>query len=67
MTKVKIVFDDLTEDEAYALAQMCKRMIWDDFSVSRPTGRSATTWTARRSSCGAHSLKRGLIRGRSSR
>jgi hypothetical protein len=21
----------LTDDEAYALAQMCKRMIWDDF------------------------------------
>jgi hypothetical protein len=31
MTKVKIVLDDLTEDEAYALANMYKRMTWDDF------------------------------------
>jgi hypothetical protein len=31
MTKVKIVRDDLTDDEARALAQMCKRMVWDDF------------------------------------
>jgi hypothetical protein len=31
MTKLKIVLDDLTDDEAYALAQMAKRMIWDDF------------------------------------
>jgi hypothetical protein len=31
MTKTKIVLDDLTDDEAWALAQMCKRMIWDDF------------------------------------
>jgi hypothetical protein len=25
------VLDDLTNDEAYALAQMCKRLIWEDF------------------------------------
>jgi hypothetical protein len=31
MAKVKIALDDLSEDEAYALAQMAKRMIWDDF------------------------------------
>jgi hypothetical protein len=31
MTKVKIVLDDLTDDEAYALAQMVKRMTWDHF------------------------------------
>jgi hypothetical protein len=31
MTKVKTVLDDLTDDEACVLAQMCKRMIWDDF------------------------------------
>jgi hypothetical protein len=31
MTKLKILLDDLTEDEAYALAQMCKRITWDDF------------------------------------
>jgi hypothetical protein len=28
---LRIMIDDLTEDEAWALAQMCKRMIWDDF------------------------------------
>jgi hypothetical protein len=32
MTKTKITLDDLTEDEAWALAQMCKRTIWDDFT-----------------------------------
>jgi hypothetical protein len=31
MTKVKIILDDLTQDEAYALAQLCKLMIYDDF------------------------------------
>jgi hypothetical protein len=31
MTKTKIILDDLTDNEAWALAQMCKRMIWDDF------------------------------------
>jgi hypothetical protein len=31
MTKVKIVLDDLTDAEAYALAEMCKRMIWNHF------------------------------------
>ena len=31
MTKTKIILDDLTDDEAWALAQICKRMIWDDF------------------------------------
>jgi hypothetical protein len=31
MTKVKISLDDLTDDEAYALAQMCRRLIWNDF------------------------------------
>jgi hypothetical protein len=39
MTKTKIVLDEFTDDEAYALAQMCKRIIWDDFkrlSANRP-------------------------------
>jgi hypothetical protein len=31
MTKLKINLDNPTDDEALALAQMCKRMIWDDF------------------------------------
>ena len=31
MTKTKIILDDIADDEAWALAQMCKRMIWDDF------------------------------------
>jgi hypothetical protein len=31
MTKVKIILDDLTDDEAWALAQLCKRLLWDDF------------------------------------
>jgi hypothetical protein len=31
MTKVKISLDDLTDAKAYALAEMCKRMIWDNF------------------------------------
>jgi hypothetical protein len=31
MTKVKINLDELTDDEAWALAQLCKRMIWNDF------------------------------------
>jgi hypothetical protein len=31
MTKVKILLDNLTDDEAWALAQMVKRMIWNDF------------------------------------
>jgi hypothetical protein len=31
MTKVKIILDDLTEGEAWTLAQMAKRMIWHDF------------------------------------
>jgi hypothetical protein len=31
MTKVKIILDDLTRDEAYALAQMVKRLTWDHF------------------------------------
>jgi hypothetical protein len=31
MTKLRVLLDDLTDDEAWALAQMCKRMIWDDF------------------------------------
>jgi hypothetical protein len=39
MTKVKIVRDDLTDDEARALAQMCKRMVWNDFPRCRPAGR----------------------------
>jgi hypothetical protein len=32
MTKAKIVLDELTDDEAWALAQMAKRMIWHDFA-----------------------------------
>jgi hypothetical protein len=31
MTRLKILLDDLTEDEAHALAQLCKRLLWDDF------------------------------------
>jgi hypothetical protein len=31
MTKMKILLDNLTDDEAWALAQMVKRMLWDDF------------------------------------
>jgi hypothetical protein len=31
MTKLKIILDELSEDEACALAQMCKRLIWNDF------------------------------------
>jgi len=31
MTKTKINLDDLTDDKAWALAQMCKRPIWNDF------------------------------------
>jgi hypothetical protein len=31
MTKTKIILDDLTDDEAWALAQMAKRLIRDDF------------------------------------
>jgi hypothetical protein len=31
MTKVKILVDDLTENEVWALAQMCKLMTWDEF------------------------------------
>jgi hypothetical protein len=31
MTKAQIVLDGLSDDDARALAQMCKRMIWDDF------------------------------------
>jgi hypothetical protein len=31
MTMSKLVVDDLTEDEAWALAQTCKRLLWDDF------------------------------------
>jgi hypothetical protein len=30
MTKAQIVFDGLSDDDARALPQMCKRMIWDD-------------------------------------
>ena len=32
MTKNAIILDDLSDDEAWALAQMCKRMILDDFN-----------------------------------
>jgi hypothetical protein len=31
MTKLKVVLDELTDDEAWALAQPCRRMIYDDF------------------------------------
>jgi hypothetical protein len=31
MTRTKILLDDLTEDEVWALAQMVKRMTWNDF------------------------------------
>jgi len=31
MTKTEIILDDLTDDEARALAQMCKRLRWDHF------------------------------------
>ena len=31
MTKVKISLDDLTDAAAWALAQLCKRLLWDDF------------------------------------
>jgi hypothetical protein len=31
MTKVKIILDELTENEAWALAQMSKRITWNDF------------------------------------
>jgi hypothetical protein len=30
MTKVKIILEDLTDDEAWG-AQLCKRLLWDDF------------------------------------
>jgi hypothetical protein len=39
MTKVKIVRDDLTDDEARALAQMCKRMVGMISARCRPAGR----------------------------
>jgi hypothetical protein len=39
MTRLKILLDDLTDDEAGALAQMTKRMIRDDFR-RLPAGRS---------------------------
>jgi hypothetical protein len=35
MTKTKIILDDLTDDEAWALARMAKRMIGDDSGGSR--------------------------------
>jgi hypothetical protein len=38
MTVVKVVLNDLTDDEAWALAQLCKRLIFEDFkrlSVNR--------------------------------
>lgn len=31
MTKTKIALDDLSEDELWALAQMCKRLLWEHF------------------------------------
>jgi hypothetical protein len=42
MTKLKILLDDLTEDEAYALAQMCKRITWDDFKKLSANQQSCT-------------------------
>jgi hypothetical protein len=32
MTKTKIILDDLSEDEAHALAEMMKRLRWDHFN-----------------------------------
>jgi hypothetical protein len=58
MIKLKIVLDELTDDEAWAVAQMCKGMIWDDFRRLSPAERSAMTWTARPSSCGERLLGR---------
>jgi hypothetical protein len=31
MTKTKILLDDLTDDGAWALGQLCKRLLRDDF------------------------------------
>jgi hypothetical protein len=64
---VKIILDDFTGDEAYALAQMCKRLMWNDFDRLSAAGRNATPWTARRSSSAASLRRPGLIRdGRAS-
>jgi len=48
MTKVKMVLDDLSDDERWALAQTCKRMTWIISAGHRPTRRSAMPWTPRR-------------------
>jgi hypothetical protein len=53
--KLKIVLDDLTEDEAWALAQMCKRMIWDDFKRL-----SANRSEHDDMDCATHKLRRAL-------
>jgi hypothetical protein len=44
MTKLKVVLDDLTDDEAWALAQPCRRMIYDDFKKLSALGLSTRTW-----------------------
>ena len=31
MSRLKIVLDELTEDEAWALAQLCQRLTCDEF------------------------------------
>jgi hypothetical protein len=49
------------KNEAWALAQMCKRMTFVGY---RPTGRSAMIWTARPSSCSAPWLNPDSIRNR---
>jgi hypothetical protein len=58
----KIVLDGLTDDEAWALAEMVERMIWDDFDRLSATARSVMLSMAPQSSYGARLPKQDLIR-----
>jgi hypothetical protein len=59
--RVKIELDELTEDEAWALAQLCKRLTWDEFrklSANRCEHEDMDRATI---NSAAHSLKLVLI------
>jgi hypothetical protein len=64
MTRLKIILDDLTDDEADALAQMCRRMIWNDFDRLSANAAERDAITPR-SNCGGRLPRRELRCGES--
>jgi hypothetical protein len=58
VTELKIPLDVLTEDEAYALGQMCKRMRWEDFNKLSSNRSEHDATDSATSNSDAHTPKR---------